>query len=211
MTQEITDFTKPRLTQAFEAKGNAGSSLTETIQPVVLLHDLEHGAFPPFNPFSWFADCAAVAAAIPAAILGTNALLPMTAPIEQTVIIDLVILSSPSAQLVNIAQGAAQSITTPQGPRNPVSNDMRLGVGADHNQAISTLRADFGTGLSGGTNARIARVALAANAVVQVPLRVIMAAHESITQANPELIIFGETVNVPLDISLHGRLFPVQS
>lgn len=209
MTDQITDFTKSRLTQSFEAKGNAGSRLIEELQPVVVVHDLERGAFPPYQRWSWAGFCDAVAAEFPCAILeaGFDA-------VEETVIVDRIVVSSTTAQIITILIGQGETLNTVQSFTFPVLHDTRRGGLA--NQLITpSVTVQNGTRPVVPITIPIHRAQLTANTDAVADIGVIFDRKgypgAPPIAGKPQLVISGNGANTFVRVNIHGRIFPIQS
>lgn len=203
----ITDFTKSRLTQAFESKGNLGSSLSEQLQPVVVAHDLERGPFTPYVRFSLAAQCTAVAAVLPHVCL-----IPTPANVEQTIIIDSVFADAPFRVGVNDVVSLVS-----QGTPFVWSHDLRTPVvlGGGGTSIATVLKGDFtsnvGTSATDFTDFSVLGARLHWGAAGRAELGVIFPRVTNIAGTFPQLVVNGVTVNTALTVTINGRLVNVQS
>lgn len=205
MTQTFTDFTKARLTQAFEAKGNAGSSLSETIQPIVQLHNLEAGPFAPSSRFSWVAVSAATVGEFGMVAIGPN-----IDAVEETIIIDRIYLSTAAAAMVfQVGVTNAPTIGTTTAPFSVWPHDRRTGA---------TYRYDASFILTQGSNPTAPIVAgfihdgvIPTGNMTAVDIAVVFDRKGYASAlTTPQLYVVGAT-NAVFRATFHGRIFPIQS
>lgn len=205
MPQTITDFTKSRLTQAFEAKGNLGSSLSEQLQPVVVAHSLELGPFAPSSRFSWVGISSATAAEFGMVAIGPN-----IDAVEETIIIDRIYLSTAAAAMVfQIGVVNAPTIGTTTAPFSVWPHDRRTGSSYRYDQSFITTQGS--NPVAPITAGFIHDGVIPNNTSISIDVAVVFdrKGYASALTA-PQLYVIG-AANAVFRATFHGRIFAVQS